>query len=261
MTSGKRFTIALTTLVVLSLLLDIETGTNLIRHLAGLGAGITNVYTSVDDLHGIPELSLPSAEDVPLYLALCEEWIRQDALPEDAIFRAFKVVQEDQDVCLDWRAPHMSLLDMFSSMMISAYMNDTNYRPYCDRTRDNHGSFKLNFTTIQQVLGTFTLWHEVKIVSVETLKQQCKRCLLNYEPHIETTRIKSNGFHHCFAWPEDHDSTRNIDVKNIPHVPYQKNDLPMSAYIISIRQVSRCTVKMNQLFIIFGRPHLSVSLS
>ena len=122
--------------------------------------------SSVDNLHGVPDLKRPSANDVPLYLALCEEWIRSDALSGELSFRAFKVVEEDQDVCIGWRASHMSLVDVLSSMMISAYTSDTNYSPKCDKTRENHGSLFLNFTTIQQSLGTFTLMHEANIVFV-----------------------------------------------------------------------------------------------
>jgi hypothetical protein len=97
----KRFTKVLISLIVLSLVLDIETGTE--SHSSTRWLGSWNhrcVCKSRQPPRRVRELQRSSAEDVPLYLVLCEEWIREDTLPEDLTFRAFKVVKEDHDVCI-----------------------------------------------------------------------------------------------------------------------------------------------------------------
>jgi hypothetical protein len=208
--------------------------------------GIQNAYANVHTLQAnqIPPIPQSSTEDVPLYLALCHEWLRQDHAKD--VFPTYKVLQEDQDICMDWSAPHMSLMDMLSTLIISAHLPDIKYRPSCDRTTKLMDAtattgLNLNFTTIQQVLETAAMQHDPNLLSVDELKQQCRRCLVSYDHEVDTARVKAKGFHHCFAWPEDHSGIRNLDVHKIPHVPYRFPGVaPISTIIIPLRQVSCC---------------------
>lgn len=200
---GKKRVHALLALVVVCLLLNVNIGSRLLRRLSGDASGIKNAFTSVSSVINVPPIPHPSNADVPLYLALCQELIRQETITKDFPFRAFKVVEEDQDTCSDWSSPHMSLLEMFSSAMIAAFLPDIQYRHNCDHThKATHFSPWLNFTTLQQAIDTISIPQDTKGMGVDRIKQQCRRCLLSYDEGAEVSRIKANGYHHCFAWPE-----------------------------------------------------------
>jgi hypothetical protein len=203
MAMGKKVVLALHALALVCLLLNLKDGTRLMRRLAGDDTAIKNVFTSVNNMLRVPPIPQPTKKEVPLYLALCHELIRQDTIPIDWPFRAFTVVEEDQNVCIDWSSPHLSLLEMISSAMIAVYLPDTKYSNNCDKTQKaTRFSPLLNFTTIQQAIGTMSMQHNPDILALDKIKQQCRRCLMSYDEEVEVSRIKANGYHHCFAWPE-----------------------------------------------------------
>lgn len=216
---GKKLVLALQALAIVSLLLNAELGTRLVRRLAGTDTGIKNVFTSVNNILKVPPSPRPSTVNVPLYLALCQELIRQDTIPRDFPFHAFKVVEEDQDVCIDWTSPHMSLLEMFASAMIAVHLPDIKYSHNCGHTRKaTHYSPWLNFTTVQQAIGAIPIQQHPEVMTVDTLKQQCRRCLVSYDEEVEVSRIKSSGYHHCFAWPEQSNTDQGSGANDKPNV-------------------------------------------
>lgn len=139
---------------------------------------------------------------------------------------------------MDWAAPHMALMDIYSALTVSAHIPRIKYRHNCDRTK-TYSETKTGFdhTTIQQVLNTPGLRSNENVLSVDELKQQCRRCLLTYDPQLEAVRVKAKGYHHCFAFPEDENKVRNLNPDQIPYVPYSYPGVaPFSTIIVAFRQ-------------------------
>ena len=138
--------------------------------------------------------------------------LNETDLPEN-----FRVV-EDTSTCSDWSAPHYNVLDMHAALIVTAQIKRIKYRHNCDRTRVyDEATIGFDHTTVQQVLNTPGMGTNANIYSAEEIKQQCRRCLLAYDPLVETVRLKSKAVHHCLAWPED--ETRSLDASAIPVVP------------------------------------------
>lgn len=145
---------------------------------------------------------------------------------------------EDPDICMDWSAPHMALMDIYAALTISAHVPHIKYRHDCGRTKAYSETITgYDHTTIQQVLNAPGLRSNNNVMSTESLKQQCRRCLLAYDPELEATRIKAKGYHHCFAFPEDHENIRNLNPSEIPSVPQNSPGVAsFSTIVIGFRQ-------------------------
>jgi hypothetical protein len=129
-------------------------------------------------------------------------------------------------------------MEIYAALTISAHIPRIKYRHNCDRTR-SYNELKTGFdhTTIQQVLNTPGLRSNDNVLSVDNLKQQCRRCLLTYDPQLEAGRVKAKGYHHCFAFPEDEAKVRNMNTDQIPFVPYSYPGVaPFSTIIVAFRQ-------------------------
>jgi len=132
----------------------------------------------------------------------------------------------------------MALLEIYAANTISAHVPRVKYRHNCDRTKTyNEALHGFDYTTIQQVLNTPGLRSNDAVLAVDDMKQQCRRCLLSYDPQYEKARVRSKSYHHCFAWPEDPAHVRNLDPDNIPYVPYNYPGVaPFSTIIVAFRQ-------------------------
>jgi len=233
--SGSKSLIVLIPALAGLSLFTSEPGSHIVRRLAA--DCIQNVYAGPQEVGTIPSVPLSTTENIPAYLALCQEWIRHDAYYLDSRYETYRIV-EDQDVCMDWAAPHMALMDIYAGLIISAHVPRIKYRHNCDRTK-TYSETKTGFdhTTIQQVLNTPGLRSNDSVLSVDKLKQQCRRCLLTYDPQLEVARVKAKGYHHPFAFPEDESRVRNWNAGDIPYVPYSYPGVaPFSTIIVAFRQ-------------------------
>lgn len=123
-------------------------------------------------------------------------------------------------------------------MIVSNQLPRIKYRHNCDRTIvKNEANYGFDYTTIQQILNTPGLRSNLDVLSLDNLKQQCRRCLLSYDPQLEEARVAAKGYHHCFAFPEDTQRVRNWDANEIPYVPYSYPGVaPFSTIIVAFRQ-------------------------
>lgn len=61
--------------------------------------------------------------------------------------------------------------------------------------------------------------------------------MLAFDPQLEAVRVKSKGYHHCLAWPEDTKGVLKLDPASIPFVPYKFPGVtPFSSMIVAFRQ-------------------------
>ena len=240
LSGSKRLLLAVLSLVAVSLF-NTKTSNNFLRRLTE--SGIKTVYASPESAKNIPPFPTATAEDIPAYLALCQEWIRHDAYDNvDGSYQSYTMV-ENIDVCMDWSAPHLGLMEMFAAMIVSAHVPHVRYRHNCNRTKIQHhykGEVGFDYTTIQQVIGgTPGVASNTHIRSAEEIKQQCRRCLLSYNPEAEAGRVRAKGYHHCLAWPQDHAGVRKLDPDNLPFVLYNFTGVaPLSTNIVTFGNVS-----------------------
>jgi hypothetical protein len=207
----KNKAAALPILAILSLYLTARNGPSLIRRLDDVPT-ITNVITDAEKLENIPSLPKRLGNDVPVHLALCQEWLRQDTLPEQVEVRAFRVISEDLSTCLDWSSPHLSILDIVASAMIALQIPNIQYGHNCGRSQKfSQFTSTFNITTLQQALGLLSFRSDGSLSTVAALKQQCRRCLIGYDKQSEESRVRSKGYHQCILWPtESPDSSSQL---------------------------------------------------
>ena len=79
---------------------------------------ITNIYATADEVVNLP--AIPEQDDsyLPSYIKLCYEWMRREAFP-DVTYNNFHVL-ENQDICVDWSAPHYAMMEIVASQILSA---------------------------------------------------------------------------------------------------------------------------------------------
>lgn len=146
------------------------------RQLSALGGRLLSLvqcdptpYVSAEQAREIPPTPLPGAdmvkkegeerteeEYIPSHIAMCRELQRRHDLSygdpsaedPDAVASRFPplIVNEHENVCASWEAPHFHLMEMLSSTFLGVYGDKYNiaYEPDCARTRGevhaSHGS-------------------------------------------------------------------------------------------------------------------------
>lgn len=132
----------------------------------------------------------------------------------------------------------MALMEIYAASIVSNQLPRIKYRHNCDRTVvKNEAAHGFDYTTIQQVLNTPGLRSNLDVLSMDALKQQCRRCLLSYDPQLEEARVAAKGYHHCFAFPEDTSRVRKWNTSAIPYVPFSYPGVaPFSTIIVAFRQ-------------------------
>eukprot|EP00545_Synedropsis_sp_CCMP1620_P006709 CAMPEP_0119007368 /NCGR_PEP_ID=MMETSP1176-20130426/2962_1 /TAXON_ID=265551 /ORGANISM="Synedropsis recta cf, Strain CCMP1620" /LENGTH=735 /DNA_ID=CAMNT_0006959497 /DNA_START=76 /DNA_END=2283 /DNA_ORIENTATION=- len=188
---------------------------------------VHSVYATSETVKKIPAVPESGNGGLPAYISLCQQWLRNDAYyNETSKDDSYRVV-EDDSVCSDWSAPHYNMLDIQAALIVTAQIKRIKYRHNCDRTRlYDEATMGFDHTTIQQVMNTPGIGTNKNIFSTEDVKQQCRRCLLQFDPQVESVRIKSKAVHHCLAWPAD--ETRVLDATTLPFSPSKNN--PVTAF-------------------------------
>ena len=136
--------------------------------------------------------------EIPSYISICKEWIQRGTGIEEALYTV-----EDDTVCMDWSSPHERLLEIFSSSILDRVNGKSRYRHDCFKTRQwDEAVTGMDRTTIQQMIPVARMDPNLKLVSDEDLKAQCKVCLANFEPYVEKNQFKTYASHHCFGFPQ-----------------------------------------------------------
>lgn len=132
-------------------------------------------------------------------------------------------------------APHISILDMVSGIIIGQFSNSAKYRHSCAHTRDYiEATTGFDFATIQQAIASPTIGLDKTIVDESVVMNQCRRALMFFDPQVEGARIKSKAHNHVFAWPDT--PNKNTDVTKIPMLPTAAYVSPLTMVIQPLLQ-------------------------
>lgn len=195
--SRKKFMLALPIFVVLTLFAPVDLNPYLRRLTEKC---IHNVYADRLTVFNAPQPPSSKNEDVPSYVSMCQEWMKREAglAAPQRFFR-----NEHMDVCMDWSAPHITMLDLISGSILASVVPGLTYRHECGRTRAwDEAVIGFDHTTFQQGFPLTNMVADTNVMTVDELKQQCKAVLMDYDPVLERTRRKAYIYHHPFAWPE-----------------------------------------------------------
>jgi hypothetical protein len=127
------------------------------------------------------------------------ELIRRDAYPRTP--NEMFSLSENPGTCMDWSAPHSSMLDILSADIVASVTPGVRYRHECDVTRTwDEAVVGCDHTTIQQafigVIGA-----NPQIFDEQAIKDQCKVVLMDYDPLLYSSQRKAFAYHHPFAFP------------------------------------------------------------
>mmetsp|Transcript_28237 Transcript_28237/g.43304 ORF Transcript_28237/g.43304 Transcript_28237/m.43304 type:complete len:1047 (-) Transcript_28237:144-3284(-) len=166
---------------------------------------IHNVYAHNEQM----ALDMPPPPDktldvVPAYIALCQEWIRMEA---DETYEGGTVLEEDENVCMDWTAPHYTTMELFAAQLVDRMQDKGRYKHNCFKTRTwDEAVLGFDRTTVQQTLPIAAVspaqWNQQDIVTPDMMMEQCKICLAGYDQTAEDTIVRNYITHHCFVFPE-----------------------------------------------------------
>mmetsp|Transcript_6167 Transcript_6167/g.9355 ORF Transcript_6167/g.9355 Transcript_6167/m.9355 type:complete len:576 (+) Transcript_6167:62-1789(+) len=118
----------------------------------------------------------------------------------------FKVVEDDA-VCTDWQAPHVSTLQMYASSLIAAVGKPLGLR-YQHKCRKNIMKMHqdpdrhYDYTPVQALLPNNLISKaDVAKIEVETIKQLCENCVQWFENVMDTSIPPSAQTHQCLLMP------------------------------------------------------------
>ena len=118
----------------------------------------------------------------------------------------FKVVEDDA-VCTDWQAPHVSTLQIYASSLIAAVGKPLGLR-YEHQCRKNimkmHKPLGLryDYTPVQALLPNNLISKaDVAKIEVDTIKQLCENCIHWFENVMDTSIQPSAQTHQCLLMP------------------------------------------------------------
>lgn len=246
----------------LFLIFSNDSGKDYLRRLTS--SCIHNIYATPDVIIKIPEVPPNTNNNIPAYIALCQNLLDQEvgayqiAAPATSshhrrldgngdgsgstissqttgTITEVVHVAEQPATCKDWSSPHNSILDIISALIITRFTPLVRYRHNCDRTRVfDEATLGFDHSTVQQVISTPTLGVQDGVGNATFIYQQCRRCLMYFDPEVESARVTSKAHHHCFAWPKV--ATANANVNSIPNLPSGSQISPLSMVILPLVQ-------------------------
>jgi hypothetical protein len=156
---------------------------------------------------------IPSRRDPPSHVILCEEFLnRKEALAAGNPVKNEFLLKEDEAVCQDWSTPHVSLIEMFSSNIVS-YVGQkygVKYQHNCGKSKaeseDQH-----DWTTIQEGFPVSGLVLDNGAVNEDEVASLCRGCLLEHnektaqstpsEENVNPNWFNRHNTHHCILYP------------------------------------------------------------
>jgi len=180
---------------------------------------------------------LRSIVKAPSYVRLCEAYVdRLGRIDEDSMSNEVMnpPIMEDEVVCRDWKAPHYSLLTMFSSSFIAdvghslglRYKHNCHqYLPKTSNVNFNSDNFPqffgnpeyFDFTSIQSIIAENLLQSPINF-NMQELEQLCRGCIAE---HQSSQGLKNEGssrsgtVHHCLLSPGGN-TTQTLRDKPLP---------------------------------------------
>lgn len=153
---------------------------------------------------------IPARRQVPSHLALCQELLsRHDQVQRGEEIQDRFALQEDEAVCMDWAAPHASLMEIFASTLIGhiGAQYGISYSHDCARTRSdmvdgsvNTDTSSMNLLTIQQIFPSSSLVLDDESVDLQQILQLCKGCTAQVNAARSAEQLQ-HMTHHCILYP------------------------------------------------------------
>jgi hypothetical protein len=239
----------------LILIFGTDTGNDYLRRLTT--NCIKTIYANTTTILLIPEVPANTNNNIPAYIALCQDLLNQEigayivnSAPNNTLpsrpgtFGVGQVnitvkeiihVQEQLATCKDWSSPHASIMDIISALVVTRFTPSVRYRHNCASTRVfDEDTIGFDHTTVQQVISNAVLAVQDVVSNSTAVYQQCRRCLMYFNPTVESARVGSKAHHHCFAWPNL--ATKNTNVSKIPNLPGGAYFSPLSMVIQPLLQ-------------------------
>lgn len=154
----------------------------------------------------VPQVIPPHQRmDPPSHIQLCKALLDRVDLDKDALESASTmIVKEDPAVCVDWSAPHHSVLSIFASSLIASKGLEykLGYSHECHKflTHTREGNTRYDYTTVQEVLPENLISAlDAESVDLGLVKDLCHGCI----SHHETSQLSTydGATHHCFLFP------------------------------------------------------------
>jgi len=161
---------------------------------------------------------IPRRRTPPSHISLCQEFIKrkQDLIdnPAQKINTKYSLT-EDPAVCLDWNAPHASLLEILASTIVG-YIGtkyQMTYRHNCRKSGYDGGGADLDWTTIQQKFPQSSLVLDNGSVDEDEIAKLCTNCIAEFTRTLNSNKnngkeddtpawFDPNETHHCLLYPK-----------------------------------------------------------
>lgn len=142
---------------------------------------------------------------------------------QNHFIREFRV-DEDQELCEDWVAPHYSILQMFASYLIASVGSPLGlrYRHYCRKyvmEMHNNPNRDVDYTTIQAILPENLISRtDVEKIDSKQISTMCGKCISDFEAAGSTMK-ETDKAHQCLMMPIKEVAEQLIsDGKEVPFV-------------------------------------------
>lgn len=170
-----------------------------------------SAYITEEIAADLPNVArIPARRQVPSHLALCQELLsRHDQVQRGEEIPDRFALQEDEAVCMDWAAPHASLMEIFASTLIGhiGAQYGISYSHDCARTRSDMvegsvstDSSSMNLLTIQQIFPSSSLVLDEESVDLHQILQLCKGCTAQVNAARSSEQLQ-HMTHHCILYP------------------------------------------------------------
>ena len=117
------------------------------------------------------------------------------------------LVMEDEAVCTDWQAPHLSTLQIYASSLIAGVGKPLGlrYKHPCRKNimkMHNDPDRPYDYTPVQALLPN-NLISKVAVAKVDPdlIKQLCQNCINSFEDVMTASEPPSARTHHCLLMP------------------------------------------------------------
>ncbi len=168
----------------------------------------------------MPKIIEPADRQEPSHIQLCKAFLDRHELEQSALEKLHSIkVVEDPAICVDWSAPHFSIMNIFASSLIAAKGLDYGLRyshdchNFIPQTRDG-GQTHYDYTTAQEVLTENLISeNDANSVDEKLVKSLCHGCISQYESNASTHFAGMT--HHCFLFPGVSLSNQEVPLTSI----------------------------------------------
>lgn len=227
---------------------------------------------------------IAARRNVPSYILLCNEFVRRvDTYGENlnAINTNFGL-EEDDSVCTDWAAPHISLIEMIASTVVghAAARYKVTYKHNCGAAKYKDTSVLLgtDWTTIQQIFPVSSLVLDENSITEAEIYNVCQKCSQEFQQNNDNSVhhganpswFDPQETHHCILDPRTNTNSEQARTESQRFVlgrtiPSLKDRLLLASVANTVDEVdseedprSYVSSSGNNLDSYYGSPHKDV---